>query len=105
VADHRLGYAFDVTGDLTLSALTQALRIASQCCERRLEAVGKIGGTTARALQLPVLRVEQGIDLLDKGLNLNRSRRCKMMNTASADIRDASPQCAEWLQPETNLPR
>ena len=50
-------------------------RIGRERRERRLQSVREIGGPAARALDLPLLRVEQRVDLLDQRPDLGRAPR------------------------------
>ena len=80
VAAHGVADRFDVLREGRFATFAQAGGIGRERRQRRLQPMGEIGGPAARSLDLPLLGVEQGVDLLDQrptsaGTSAGRRRR------------------------------
>ena len=67
--------------------------------------MGEIGCPAARTLDLPLLGIEQRIDLLDQRPNLGRHPGRQMMAAPGSDIGNAATKRVERAQAEADLDR
>ena len=105
VAAHGLADRLDILRDCMLAVFAQASRVRSERRKRRLEPMGEVGGPAARALDLPLLGIEQRVDLLDQRPNLDGHRRAEMTAASCPDVGNAAAQQIERPQTEADLDR
>ena len=95
VAAHGVADRLDVVRDFRFAAFAQACGVGGQCRQRRLQAMGQIGGAAARTLDLLFLGVEQGIDFFDQRAHFGRHGGRQMLTAAGPDLGDATAQSVE----------
>ena len=103
VAVHLFGRELDLGGNVELAFGAQPGRIGGERRERRLQPMGQVGGSSARSLQLPLLRVEQAIELLNQRADFRGYRGGQAVPVARPYFGNAAAQEIERAQPEPDL--
>jgi hypothetical protein len=93
VSTHGIADGLDFLRDDLVAPFTQVGCIGSKCGQRRLEPMGEIGCPAARTLNLPLLAIEQRIDLLDQRLDLRRDLGRQVMAAPRSNMN-------QWLSLE-----